>query len=112
MSYELNVLRALFRATLSNRRPKTHPVQVDDLQGRVGGELDEVRRAVVRLARAGLVQRSSTGPRLTLAGLAIAASLTGPVTKSAKASEARAAGRVRGRVAGRIAPAPHRSRAA
>lgn len=78
MSPALSVLRALFRATISHRGGR-RPITVDDLVVRVGGTPSDVRRALAQLARAELVQRTATGPRLTLGGLAVAASLAAPV---------------------------------
>ena len=81
MSPALSVLRALFRATISHRGGR-RPITVDDLVVRVGGSPSDVRRALAQLARAELVQRTASGPRLTLGGLAVAASLAAPVTNA------------------------------
>ncbi len=68
MSLELALLHTLLR--LSRRR---HATTMDDLVERVGArDPSLVLRALRSLARQGLVQRSPLGPRLTLAGLAIA----------------------------------------
>jgi DNA-binding IclR family transcriptional regulator len=67
MSLEIDVLRALLR--LARRRT---PPTLEQLVVRVGGEEADVRRALVSLARSGLVQRTPGGLRLSLAGLAVA----------------------------------------
>lgn len=67
MSTEIAVLRALLR--LSRRRT---PATFTDLLDRVGGDANDVQRALASLARAQLVQRSGESARLSLAGLAVA----------------------------------------
>ena len=67
MSLEIDVLRALLR--LARRRT---PPTLEQLVVRVGGEEDDVRRALRALAKSGLVQRTSAGLRLSMAGLAVA----------------------------------------
>jgi DNA-binding IclR family transcriptional regulator len=67
MSLDIDVLRALLR--LARRR--TSPT-LDQLVERVGADEPAVRRALVGLARSGLVQRTPAGIRLSLAGLAVA----------------------------------------
>lgn len=78
MSYDLQVLRALLR--LSRR---SVPASVDELLVRVGGEPDDVRRALGALVRSELVQRTPRGPALTLAGLAVAVASLPPRKKAA-----------------------------
>ena len=68
MSIETDVLRTLLR--LAHRR--TGPT-LDLLVERVGSDERAVRRALFSLARSGLVQRTQSGLRLTLPGLAVAA---------------------------------------
>lgn len=102
MSYEIDVLRALFR--LARKRTQASH---EDLLVRVGGDLRDVRRALTILARSGLVQRTVDGPRLTLAGLAVAASCAAPVgTKKRKVAAAPALPRAR------VLPMVRRHRAA
>jgi len=70
MSLEIALLHTLLR--LSRRRSIT---TMDDLVERLSPESRDpkmVVRALRALARQGLVQKSPLGPRLTLAGLAIA----------------------------------------
>jgi DNA-binding IclR family transcriptional regulator len=67
MSLDIDVLRALLR--LARRR--TGPT-LDQIVERVGADETAVRRALVGLARSGLVQRTPAGLRLSLAGLAVA----------------------------------------
>jgi DNA-binding IclR family transcriptional regulator len=67
MSIEIDVLRSLLR--LARRR--TAPT-LDQLVERVGADESSVRRALVSLARGGLVQRTPAGLRLSLSGLAVA----------------------------------------
>lgn len=66
-SLDLDVLRALLR--LARRRT---PPTLDQLVVRVHAEEPEVRRSLASLARAGLIQRTQEGLRLSLAGLAVA----------------------------------------
>lgn len=67
MSLEIDLLRALFR---SSRR--TRPLSSATLAKRLGTTLTELEAALASLGRSGLVQPSATGPRLSLAGLAVA----------------------------------------
>ena len=72
MNHDLFVLRALAR--LSRRGMA---FDYESLAIRAGGSMEDVRAALGRLSRAALVDRSgSRGPRLTLAGLAVAAAST------------------------------------
>ena len=70
MNTEIAVLRAVLR--LSRRRS---PVTIHALLERVDADETAVRRALGALARSGLVQRSAEGPRLSMAGLAIAVAI-------------------------------------
>ncbi len=70
MNHEIDTLRALLR--LARRRT---PPTLEQLVVRVGGEEDDVRRAVASLGRRGLVQRTPAGLRLSLAGFAVAVAL-------------------------------------
>jgi DNA-binding IclR family transcriptional regulator len=72
MSHEIDVLRALLRLAPRRKSPT-----LDELVVRVGGDGQTVRRALFTLARGGLVQRTSTGLRLSLAGLAVAVAFGG-----------------------------------
>lgn len=67
MSFELDVLRAFLR--LARRRT---PPTLDQLVVRVGGEEPAVRDALKLLTRQGLLQRTSAGLGLSMAGLAVA----------------------------------------
>jgi DNA-binding IclR family transcriptional regulator len=67
MSLQIDVLRALLR--LARRR--TAPT-LEQLVVRVGGEEDDVRRALGSLAKSGLVHRTPAGLRLSLPGFAVA----------------------------------------
>ena len=69
---DLTVLRALAR--LSRMRKA---VNGEALALRAGGSVEEVRGALGRLSRAGLVERSATGVRLTMGGLAMAVAFAG-----------------------------------
>lgn len=91
MSTEIAVLRALLR--LSRRAT---PATVAELLARVGGDLQELQRALASLARGQLVQRSGASARLTLAGLAVAVA-AGANARRAKtvARPSRPAARVR-----------------
>lgn len=70
MNVEIDTLRALLR--LARRRT---PPTLEQLLVRVGGEEDDVRRALGSLAERGLVQRTPAGLRLSLAGFAVAVAL-------------------------------------
>jgi hypothetical protein len=76
MSLEIVLLHTILR--LSRRRSaksSDRALSMDDLVDRVRFITDDraaVLRALRALARQGLVQRSPLGPRLTLAGLAVA----------------------------------------
>jgi DNA-binding IclR family transcriptional regulator len=83
MTPEIAVLRALLR--LARRRT---PATLDEILVRVGIEAPAARRALASLARAGLVHRTVQGPRLTLAGFAVAVA----VAASAPPSSSRAPG--------------------
>lgn len=106
MSYEIDVLRALFRLA----RKRTHASH-EDLLVRVGGDLRDVRRALTVLARAGLVHRTVDGPRLTLAGLAVAASCAAPVGAGVK-KKRKPAATVQALPRARVLPMVRRHRAA
>jgi RIO-like serine/threonine protein kinase len=84
---DLTVLRALAR--LSRMRKV---VDCEALALRAGGSLEEVRGALGRLSREQLVDRTA-GPRLTMAGLAVA------VASGGEAVRRRSAGSVRRRAA-------------
>ncbi|HEY2514293.1 MAG TPA: hypothetical protein VGI39_25675 [Polyangiaceae bacterium] len=90
---DLMVLRALAR--LSRMRKA---VDGEALALRAGGSEEEVRGALGRLSRAGLVERSATEVRLTMGGLAVAVAFAGSAGE----------GSVR---VGRSKPAPAPSRA-
>src|SRR5690349_4367099 len=62
MSLEISLLHSLLR-----RADRT-----DRLCERLGEEPEQIVRALRALARQGLVMRSASGPRLTLAGFAVA----------------------------------------
>jgi len=80
MNHDLFVLRALAR--LSRRGIAA---DLESLAIRAGGSTEAVQASLGRLSRAALVDRSGNrGPRLTLAGLAVA------VASSKAASESRA----------------------
>jgi DNA-binding IclR family transcriptional regulator len=100
MSLEIDVLRALLRLARRRKNPT-----LGDLVARVGVD-DEtaLRRALAALARGGLVERSPSGIRLSLAGLAVAVAV-------ASAPRPRAAVTDRP-VARAIRPAARRRRAA
>ncbi len=68
MSTESAVLCALLR--LARRRG---PVTMNDLLARVAARPRDIRRAVAALVRADLVLLTPNGPKLSLAGLAVAA---------------------------------------
>lgn len=74
MSCEIAVLRALLR--LARRRT---PASAGELLVRVDADAPAIRRALGSLARAGLVHRTPAGPRLTLAGFAVAVATTATV---------------------------------
>ena len=74
MSLEIALLQTLLR--FSRRRSV---MTMDELVDRVGDEPKKIALTLRALARQGLVQRSPLGPRLTLAGLAVAVA-----TKAAK----------------------------
>lgn len=110
MSYEITVLRALLR--LARRRA---PATVEDILVRVGGEEADVRRALGALARAELVYRTAEGPRLSLAGFAVAAACAAPVARKAKQPKAPAptpAPADKAQAGGRVIPLVRRRRAA
>jgi len=93
MNPDVVVLRALLR--LARRRT---PPTLEALVVRVGEDEAAVRRSLIALTRAGLVQRTPAGLRLSLAGLAVAVAAATPrkaaATRKAPAarrSEARAA---------------------
>ena len=67
MRYEIQVLRAMLR--LARRRERADVGRIVD---RVQGPSTQVREALRRLEAAGLVERRPEGPRLTLAGFAVA----------------------------------------
>ena len=67
MSYNLSILRALVR--VSRRKGG---VDLDALLVRAGGHRSDARAAIASLERQGLALRTSRGPRVTLAGLAVA----------------------------------------
>jgi DNA-binding IclR family transcriptional regulator len=67
MTYEISILRALLCLT-THRVPAT----IGSLHARVGGTKHDVNRAIVTLANADMVTRTLTGPRLSLAGFAVA----------------------------------------
>jgi len=79
MSHDLDVLRALLGLTSRRKSPT-----LDDLSLRLGSEPDAVRRSLFSLARNGLVQRTSGGLRLSLAGLAVAVAAGGPTRRARK----------------------------
>jgi len=86
MTTELAVLRALLR--LSRRRG---PATIEELVTRVAADSTSVVRALGVLARAGLVQRTAAGPRLSLPGLAVAvAAASQAKTQTRKRRSARA----------------------
>ncbi|HEY8076214.1 MAG TPA: hypothetical protein VIF62_18945, partial [Labilithrix sp.] len=68
MSLETDLLRALFRLARRRRRPAT----MNDLLLRVSARPADLRRALATLVRSDLVFVAPEGPRLTLAGLAVA----------------------------------------
>ena len=83
MSFELDVLRAFLRLARRRTRPS-----LDQLVVRVGGEEPAVRDALKLLTRQGLLQRTSAGLSLSMAGLAVAvacAQRPAPVRSVAKA---------------------------
>lgn len=92
MSCEIAVLRALLR--LARRRT---PPTAGELLVRVDADAPAIRRALGSLARAGLVQRTPAGPRLTLAGFAVAVATTAAVPAQ-RASKAPRTARARARV--------------
>ncbi|MCL2777324.1 MAG: hypothetical protein FWD73_04915 [Polyangiaceae bacterium] len=67
MTYEISILRALL-CLATHRIPAT----IGGLHVRVGGTEHDVNRAIVTLANADLVMRTLMGPRLSLAGFAVA----------------------------------------
>lgn len=67
MNYELAVLKGVERLVRQRR-----PAHVGVLARRAGGDEEDVRAAVGRLVRAGLVMRVGETVRLTLFGLGIA----------------------------------------
>lgn len=85
MSLHVDVLRALLR--LARRRT---PPTLEQIVVRVGGEEDDVRRALGALSKSGLVQRTPAGLRLSLAGFAVAVACADrsrvPATKSRPAA--------------------------
>jgi DNA-binding IclR family transcriptional regulator len=82
MSPEILVLRALLR--LARRRTPPTLAQIVD---RVDATEAEIQRALARLARAGLVQRTAGGLQLSLAGLAVAVATTAPVAQSRRSRQ-------------------------
>jgi predicted transcriptional regulator len=110
MSPEIAILRALLR--LARRRS---PASLDEILVRVDADADEARRALNALARAGLVHDTQTGPRLTMAGFAVAVAMaaTPPAKQPRKrqASVAAGAGASAGARA-RVLPLVRRRRAA
>ena len=67
MGYDISVLRAILR--LARRRLGA---DLEQISLRVTGGDGDVRAAVRRLERAGLVERGDASVRLTMVGLAIA----------------------------------------
>lgn len=83
MTPEIAVLRALLR--LARRRA---PASLDEILVRVDADADEIHRALAALSRAGLVYRIETGPRLTMAGFAVAVATTAAVPAPRKRAPA------------------------
>ena len=74
MNINARVLRALFLP--AGRRGA---ISKQEIAERSGASLDAVEASILRLRAAGLAELRPTGsPRLTLAGLAVAASLAAP----------------------------------
>jgi DNA-binding IclR family transcriptional regulator len=94
MSLQIDVLRALLR--LARRRT---PPTLEQILVRVGGEEDDVRRALGSLAKSGLVQRTPAGLRLSFAGFAVAVACAdrSPAARTEKRPAAPAAPLVRRR---------------
>lgn len=67
MNPEISLLRVLLR--ISRRRSS---MTLGEILLRSGVDRDTAHRALASLARSGLVHRTPEGPRLTLAGFAIA----------------------------------------
>jgi Mn-dependent DtxR family transcriptional regulator len=89
MSIDAMVLRAMLR--LARRR---EDAAEEAIAVRVGGSSGQIRASLRRLAAGGLVERrTQQGPRLTMAGLAVAVALLPaqrrPRTASARAAERR-----------------------
>ena len=87
MGYDISVLRAILR--LARRRLGA---DLEQISLRVTGEGGDVRSAVRRLERAGLVARTNDTVRLTMAGLAVAVA---SVRSPARSAGARRASRTR-----------------
>jgi len=111
MSTEIAVLRALLRLSRRTARPTQPEATLDELVARVGGEPAEVLRALRSLARAELVQRTPAGPRLSLAGLAVAVAC-GSAARSTRPSRVVRPARASIVAKPRIAPMLRRRRAA
>lgn len=79
MSLDLHVLRALLR--LARRAAPASPGALLD---RLDADPTAIDAAIARLVSAGLVLRAPAGPRLTLAGLAVAAATIPPVAGTKK----------------------------
>jgi RIO-like serine/threonine protein kinase len=95
-NHDLDVLRALAR--LSRMRKA---VDGDALALRSGGSLEAVRDSLGRLAQASLVTESAngSGPRLTMAGLALAVASAGSATSRAPRARTKAPSAPRRRAA-------------
>ncbi|MCL2723621.1 MAG: hypothetical protein FWD69_04205 [Polyangiaceae bacterium] len=78
MNREISILRAL----LHSARCRT-PITIEDLC--VCGPREDIVRALAALVRTDLVLRTPAGPRLSLAGFAVAVACDVPDTQKAKA---------------------------
>jgi DNA-binding IclR family transcriptional regulator len=90
MSLDIPVLRALLRLSRSRTPPTLAALLV-----RVDADPAGIQRALRSLARAGLVHTTPSGPRLTMAGFAVAVAMTSPPTSVASRRKPRPIGKER-----------------